>query len=95
MRNVLVVETERRWAWIRLLLGLAQMFGAVLSVTLLVLTGVTSAALTVVAVTGLLTTVSVVLFGGRWSAVEGQPRAFMSVLIAFPWPGLSSLRRSR
>ena len=67
MQNVLVVQKERRWAWIRLLLGLAQMFGAILSLTLLVLTGVTSAALTVVAVTGFLTTVSIVLFGGRRS----------------------------
>lgn len=67
MQNVLVAQKERRWAWIRLVLGLAQMFGAVLSVTLLVLTGVTSAALTVVAVAGLLTTVSVLLFGGRRS----------------------------
>ena len=67
MQNVLVVQKERPWAWIRLLLGLAQMFGAILSVTLLVLTGVTSAALIVVVVTGLLTTVSVVLFGGRRS----------------------------
>lgn len=50
--------------------GFAQMFGAVFSVTLLVQTGVTALALIVVALTGVLTTVSVLLFGARRSKRE-------------------------
>ncbi|PYU55843.1 MAG: hypothetical protein DMG55_26105 [Acidobacteria bacterium] len=51
-------------------LGLAQMFGAVFSVTLLVRTGVTELALIPVALTGVLTTVSVLLFGAKRSKRE-------------------------
>lgn len=65
-------QSERRWAWVRLSLGLAQMFWAVFSVTLLVRTGVTALALTAVALTGVLTTVSVLLFGARRSKREGS-----------------------
>jgi len=49
----------------RLILGMMQIFGAVLSLTLLVKTGFNSISLASVVVTGLLTTVSVLLFGGR------------------------------
>jgi hypothetical protein len=56
---------ERRWALLRLVLGFAQAFGASLGVTLLLQTGVTKGALLAVTLTGLCTTVSVLLFGGR------------------------------
>lgn len=62
----------RRWALIRLILGFLQMFGAVFSVTLLVRTGVTVLALISVAVTSVLTTVSVLMFGARRSKREGS-----------------------
>jgi hypothetical protein len=62
----------RRWAVVRLILGLLQMIGAVFSVTLLVRMGVTTPALIAVALTGVLTTVSVLLFGGRHSEREGS-----------------------
>lgn len=66
------VRTIRRWAFVRLILGFLQMFGAVFSVTLLVRTGVTVPALIAVTVTGVLTTVSVLLFGARRSKREGS-----------------------
>ena len=62
----------RQWPVVRLILGFLQMFGAVFSVTLLVRTGVTAIALIAVAVTGVLTTVSVLLFGARRSKREGS-----------------------
>jgi hypothetical protein len=70
MPDAVPTQSERRWAWVRLVLGLAQMFGAVFSVTLLVRTGVTAVALIAVALTGVLTTVSVLLFGARRSKRE-------------------------
>jgi hypothetical protein len=60
-----VTQKERLWAWTRLLLGFAQMFGAVFSVTLLIRSGVTRVALVAVAIIGLRTTISIVLFGAR------------------------------
>ena len=59
--------SERRWALLRLVLGFLQVFGASLGVGLLVQTGVTRVSLLVVTLTGLCTTVSVLLFGGRRS----------------------------
>ena len=56
---------ERRWAIIRVVLGLLQIFGASLSVVLLLTTGVSPVALTAVALTCLGTTVSVLLFGSH------------------------------
>ncbi len=58
-------RSERRWAWVRLSLGLIQMFGAVFSVTLLVYTGVSVLALSSVIITGVFTTASILLFGAR------------------------------
>lgn len=59
--------TERRWAILRLALGLLQIVGAGFSLALLVEAGVSSLSLASVAVTGLLTTLSVLLFGkGSW-----------------------------
>ena len=54
---------ERRWAIVRYLLGMAQMFGATFSAVLLFLTGVNSLSLGGVIITELLTTASVLLFG--------------------------------
>ena len=60
----------RRWGMIRHLLGIAQMFGATVSLILLFLTGVNPYTLTGVIITGVLTTSSVLLFGGRRSGKE-------------------------
>ena len=56
---------ERRWALVRLTLGFFQMTGAALALGLLASGGVTRASLTVVVLTGLMTTISVLLFGRR------------------------------
>jgi hypothetical protein len=55
----------KAWAAVRLALGLAQMGGAAASVTLLARTGMNEWSLSAVALTCLLTTVSVLLFGRR------------------------------
>lgn len=52
----------RRWALVRLILGFAQMFGAVFSVGLIVHNGITSLALASVIVTGMSTGISMSLF---------------------------------
>jgi hypothetical protein len=57
------VEKERRWALVRILLGQAQMMGAVVAAYLLILTGMNDWSLG--AVTALLTTVSLLLFRKR------------------------------
>jgi hypothetical protein len=62
------------WRKLRLILGLLQMFGAVVSLTLLATMGVTAISLSAVAVTSLMTTVSVVLFGGRPVRQVAHPR---------------------
>lgn len=54
---------ERRWAVVRLLLGQFQMIGAVVSLYLLVQTGMSELALGTVLLTCLFTTASVLLFG--------------------------------
>lgn len=57
------------WALFRLVLGCLQMAGAVTAIVLLIQIGVTPLSLGVVVVTGLCTTVSVLLFGSdgpRW-----------------------------
>lgn len=56
---------ERSWAIVRTVLGFAQMAGAAFSLTVLVTTGFNTLSLVSVAVTGLLTTVSILLFGSR------------------------------
>jgi len=56
---------ERRWAIVRLALGILQMTGAALALGLLAAGGATRASLTVVVLTGLMTTLSVLLFGRR------------------------------
>lgn len=61
---------QRRWTIVRLLLGLAQIFGAGFSVALLVKTGLSPASLIAVVTTCVLTTGSVLLFGGRRTSKE-------------------------
>jgi hypothetical protein len=55
----------RRTAVIRIILGNAQMFGAVLAVVLLLLTGINGVTLGVAAATALLTVTSLILWRGR------------------------------
>ena len=56
---------EHWWPFLRLVLGILQMVGAALAMALLIVTGVTPVSLSVVVITGFLTTVSVLLFGSR------------------------------
>jgi hypothetical protein len=60
--------TERRLGFVHLVLGVLQVFGAALTLTLLVLTGISKLSLGAAIATGLLTTISILLFGGRRSA---------------------------
>ena len=53
------------WAILRFALGMAQMFGAVFSLGLLVATGVNQLTLTATITTCLLTVVSILLFGRK------------------------------
>ncbi len=54
---------KRAWAIVRLILGLVQMVGALVSLMLLLLTGMNAWSLTAVVLTSVCTTVSVLLFG--------------------------------
>jgi hypothetical protein len=56
---------EKAWAVVRLVLGLAQMIGAVVSLYLLLQIGLASVTLGAVVFTCACTTASVLLFGGR------------------------------
>jgi hypothetical protein len=58
---------------VRLLLGMAQVCGAGFSIALLLESGVSAAALVAVVITCVLTTISVLLFGGRRSS-KGRRR---------------------
>jgi hypothetical protein len=64
---------ERRWGLIRLVLGVAQVFGASLGAGLLLSTGTTRLTLVVIVLTGLCTTASVLLFGGRHARPTSAP----------------------
>jgi hypothetical protein len=64
---------ERRWAFLRLGLATAQVFGASLGAGLLLSTGPTRSTLLVIVLTGLCTTVSVLLFGGRQARRSSAP----------------------
>jgi len=57
--------SERRWATVRIALGLLQMFGAVAAAMLLITTGMNAWSLGAAVTTCGLTTVSVLLFGSR------------------------------
>ena len=56
---------EKGWTVVRIVLGLAQVFGATTSIALLLSTGLSQMALVAVAGTCLCTTGSVLLFGAR------------------------------
>lgn len=58
-------RSTRRWAVLRIVLGLAQMFGATFAAVLLLLTGVHAVSLAAVVVTAACTTISILLFGAR------------------------------
>jgi hypothetical protein len=64
---------ERRWALLRLFLSFVQVFGASLGAGLILQGGVTPLALLVVSLTGLCTTASILLFGGRHSRSHSAP----------------------
>jgi hypothetical protein len=72
-------RSERRWALVRLTLGVLQMTGAALALGLLAAGGVTQASLTVVVLTGLMTTISVLLFGRRAPRANAGHRRSRSV----------------
>jgi hypothetical protein len=59
---------SRQWSVVQLALGMLQMFGVFCSLTLLVETGVSIASLASVVITGLVTTVSILLFQRKPSA---------------------------
>lgn len=61
-----------RWTLVRLSWGMAQILGAAFSLGLLITTGVTAASLLAVVLTGVCTTLSVLLFGARTPAVWGE-----------------------
>lgn len=63
-----------RWAVVRLVLGLLQMFGAVFAATLIVQTGLNSLSLGIALATGLLTLLSISLFGGGMSGIGDASR---------------------
>lgn len=69
---------DRFWATVRLTLGILQMTGAAVALGLLFAGGVTTAALTVVVLTGLTTTVSVLLFGRRSPGATNSDRDSLS-----------------
>lgn len=58
----IIDRSVRRWANVRFVLGFLQMFGAAFSLGLLVFGGITRLALSAVLVTGIFTTVSILLF---------------------------------
>jgi hypothetical protein len=59
------VRTKGAWALVRLVLGLLQMTGAVVSFYLLFSSGMSGLSLSAVVLTCLCTTISVLLFGSR------------------------------
>jgi hypothetical protein len=58
-------DAATRWKQVRFWLGMLQMAGAVVAVTLLLFTGVTTASLLAVVFTSVATVISVLLFGSR------------------------------
>ncbi len=60
-----------RWAAVRITLGIAQMVGAAVALVLIMSMGLSALALSAVAITCVLTTVSVLMFGSR--APRGDP----------------------
>jgi hypothetical protein len=61
-------STERKWAVVRIILGQAQIIGAVVSLVLLVTTGMSNGTAYTVAATCALLVTSLLLFGGDTTA---------------------------
>jgi hypothetical protein len=69
-------RSVRRWAHVQVILGFLQMFGAAFSLGLLVFGGISPLALSAVLITGIFTTISILLFqvwkrGGNSSPTGG------------------------
>jgi hypothetical protein len=64
----------RRWAVVRLILGVLQMLGASLSLGVIVRGGVTPLAMTAVIITGMLTGISMMLFQVLRAGPQGARR---------------------
>lgn len=67
-----ITTIERRCAWLRLLLGNAQMCCAIIAIVLLVRTGINPTTVTAVAITCCLTLASRALFHGRQASSGRQ-----------------------
>jgi len=72
----IIDRSVRRWGHVRFILGFLQMFGAAFSLGLLVFDGITPLALSAVLITGIFTTISILLFrvwkrGGNSSRTGG------------------------
>lgn len=67
--NVTII---RRWAWVRLVLGFLQMFGAVFSAVLIFRVGITPMSVAAVIGTGMVTGISRLLFHGRRNADQSK-----------------------
>jgi len=63
----------RQWAVFRLVPGFMQMAGATASLALLLSSGLNEVSLTAAVLTGLMTAVSALLFGGRGEAPDKWP----------------------
>ena len=68
------LDGAKRREQLRFVLGMAQMAGAVVALTILLMNGVTTAGLVVVVGTSILTTVSVLLFGSRGDREDSKRR---------------------
>lgn len=80
MEHNLKTRRTLRLAWLRLILGILQIFGVTFSVVLLFKTGISEWSLGSAIGTGLITTISVILFGTkpfgilrRRDSTEGAP----------------------
>jgi len=58
----IIERSARPWAYVQFILGFLQMFGVAFSLGLLVMGGITPLALGAVLTTGILTTISILLF---------------------------------
>jgi hypothetical protein len=59
------MENSQRWVFVRMVLGVLQMAGAISSVSLLFHSGLSALSLACMVVTSFLTTVSIFLFASR------------------------------
>lgn len=73
----IIDRSVRRWATVRFILGFLQMFGAAFSLGVFVVNGITALLLGAVLITGIFTTLSILLFqvwkrGGTLSRSRGE-----------------------